>query len=81
MRKGRMRTIAALIAGGLLMGGLSGGLALAAGKKGSSMHHGHAMHHSSSMRHGSSMSHDSGMPEQGPAMSHGAAMESATFTG
>lgn len=75
MRRGRTKIVAALIAGGLLVGSVSGGLALAASKKGSAMHHGGAMHH------GSSMSHDSTMPEQGAAMSHGAAMHGASLTG
>jgi hypothetical protein len=75
----RKQVAGALVAMGLLVGGLSGGFALAASEHGHAMHHGDAMHHSSN--HGAAMSHDSEMPEEGAAMSHGAAMQAASVTG
>jgi hypothetical protein len=58
------------VSGGLLIGSLGGGIALAAGESGSAMHH----------KHGPAMHHGSSMHEQGAAM-HDAGMENASLTG
>ncbi len=58
------------LSGGLLVGGLSGGIALGAHKHGAAMHH----------KHGAAMHHSSAMHDQTSAM-HDAAMSSAELTG
>ena len=58
------------LSAGVVVGGLGGGWALAAGETPSAMHH----------KHGSAMHHGAGMHAQGSAM-HDAASSSAELTG
>lgn len=74
----RRRWVAVAIAGGLLVGGLSGGVAL--GETEAEKKHAAAMKHEEAMKHEQAMKHEEAMKKQ-EAASHDAAMSAANLTG
>ncbi len=67
----RRRWVAVAIAGGLLVGGLNGGLALGASETEAEKKHTQAMKHEQAMK----------LKHEQEAASHGAAMSAASLTG
>lgn len=76
----RMKWVTVAVAGGLLVGGLSGGIALGASETEAEMKHKAATKHEEAMKHEAAMKHEEAMKQQESA-EHGAAMSSANLTG